>query len=278
MGMEKRTVKIIIAVAVTVIVIATILGLLLGLLLPQRYVELEVWPRSEEFNYYQPMIHFTPSDAGSWHPWYRRISEFLKVYETSVPDNPPRAPCTIHNQRDMIIRSDSCSVAMKVWAPCTADHFYGYPDGRPCVFLRLSHVHYWVPHPYNITSPLPIPQEMPQNLQFMMRQFPADKYGDTIWVSCEGEFTADKENIGPVHIVPMLLPPGFPTHRLHTADKIPYATRNLPDPVPGPLVAVYFENPRRGVVVNVECRIWSRDIIYSPSSRVGRARFELLVQ
>lgn len=40
-------------------------------------------------------------------------------------------------------------------------------------------------------------------------------------------------------------PPGFPTNRLHTADRLPYANRNIPDTDPGPLVAVQFLNPRR---------------------------------
>lgn len=277
MGLDKRTIKIIIVVTVVVLVIGGIIGLLLGLLLPQRYVELQVFPRSEEYSYKEPVIQFRSSDPGSWHPWYKRINDFLKVYETSVPENPPRAPCSTHNQRDLHMRSETCDLAMKMWTPCTADDFYGYPMGKPCVFLRLEYIHYWVPEPYNITSPLPIPMEMPPHLQQAMRQYPANQYGDHIWVSCGGEFTADQENIGPIQYIPARLPPGFPTNRLHTADRIPYVTRNLPDQTPGPVLAIFFENPRRGVLINVECRIWTRDIYYDRSSRVGRARFELSV-
>ncbi|CAH1645213.1 unnamed protein product [Spodoptera littoralis] len=278
MGLEKRTIKIIIIVAVVVLVIGGIIGLLLGLLLPQRYVELEVWPRSEEYNWEQPLIQVRGNDPGSWHVWYRRLNDFLRVYETSIPEEPPRAPCSVHNRRDQHLRSDPCDMAMRLWHPCTADDFYGYAMGKPCVFLRLSHIHYWVPEPYNITTPLAIPPDMPQHIREAMRHRPANQYGDFVWVSCGGEFSADKENIGPIQYIPAEYPPGFPLSRLHTADRIPYSARNLPDQVPGPLIAVHFENPRRGVVINVECRIWTRDIFYDPKSRYGRARFELFVE
>ncbi|XP_059058995.1 sodium/potassium-transporting ATPase subunit beta-2-like [Achroia grisella] len=277
MGLEKRTVKIIVIVLLTLLIIGGILGLVLGLLLHRRYVELEVWPRSEEYNWEQPRIQFRPSDAGSWHHWYRRINEFLRDYETTVPDEPPRAPCSIHNRRDQQMRSDNCDLAMRMWAPCTADEFYGYHIGKPCVFLRLSHIHYWVPEPYNMSMPMALPPEMPEHLKHAMHQYPARHYGDYVWVSCGGEYNADEENIGPIQYIPAGLPPGFLMSRLHTADRIPYSSRNMPDQIPGPLIAVFFENPRRGLLINVECRIWTRDIYYDRSSRVGRVRFELYI-
>ncbi|XP_030027442.2 sodium/potassium-transporting ATPase subunit beta-2 [Manduca sexta] len=277
MGLEKRTIKIIVIVAVVVLIIGGIIGLLLGLLLPQRYVELEVWPRSPEDTYNQPLIRFNPDNAGSWHDWYRRTNDFLREYETTTPEVPPRAPCSTHNQMDQVHRTEPCNVAMKMWTPCTADYFYGYNIGKPCVFLRLGYIHYWVPEPYNISANLPIPPEMPRHIQQALRQYPVYKYGDFVWVSCEGEFPSDQENIGPIQYIPAGMPPGFSTRRLHTADRIPYVARNLPDDTPGPIVAVLFENPRRGVLINVECRIWTRDIYYDRSSRVGRARFELYV-
>ncbi|CAH2065803.1 unnamed protein product, partial [Iphiclides podalirius] len=198
MGFEKRTVKIMVIVLVLLLVI-----------------ELEVWPRSDEYNHEEPLIHFRVNDPGSWHPWYKRISDFLSDYETNVPEDPPRAPCSVqrHEQR---VPNPNCERALSVWAPCIADNFYGYRDGTPCVFLRLSHY-----------------------------QRPASVFGDYVWVSCGGEFAADQENIGPLQYVPATQPPGFPTARLLTADHVPRAARSRPDPLSGPLVAVLFENPRR---------------------------------
>ncbi|GBP32081.1 hypothetical protein EVAR_80847_1 [Eumeta japonica] len=262
---------------------------------------------------------------------------------------------------------------MTEWQACTVDSNYGYAAGAPCVFLRLSNIHYWVPEPYNKT--LQLPSDMPEYLSriisgvsplepamsccsqadrstlvyvlflkpttvanpppFVPRpnlylpvvpwsltsarreltrthnsslrhariripdfgrsvqhpsttaslisgicvQYdrPVERDGDIIWVTCDGEFSSDKENIGPVQVLPVLSP-GFATRRLRTADRVPRAARNQPDHEPGPLVAVFFENPRRGMLINVECRVWARDIVYDPSSRVGRARFEIFVE
>ncbi|XP_039765193.1 sodium/potassium-transporting ATPase subunit beta-2-like [Pararge aegeria] len=289
MGLEKRTIKIIVIVAVTVLVIGGIIGLLLGLLLPYRYVELEVWPRADVYNYEQPLIQFRAADPGSWQPWFDKINTFLQAYETTVPEDPPRAPCSIqrHDQR---LTSPNCEQSLRAWMPCTADKFYGYNLGKPCVFLRLNHIHYWVPEPYNMTTRMSLPDDMPDNIKRAMQilaneqrnqnlqRLPSTLHGDYVWVSCNGEFSSDVENIGPIQYIPVHSPPGFPINRLHTADRIPRAARSLPDLNPAPLVAVYFENPHRGVVINVECRIWTRDIVYDRSSRVGRARFEILVE
>ncbi|CAK1603618.1 unnamed protein product [Parnassius mnemosyne] len=277
MGFEKRTVKIIVIVVVLLLVIGALIGLLVGLLLPYRYVELEVWPRSDEYNYKEPLIEFRINDPGSWQPWYNRITDFLRDYETTVPEDPPRAPCSVL-QRENRIPNPNCERALGIWSPCTADNYYGYRDGQPCVFLRLSHIHYWVPEPYNATMSMALPPEMPNHIKQIIHQRPAHIYGDFVWVSCGGEFSSDQENIGPLQYIPAGLPPGFPTSRLHTADRIPRAAQRLPDRLPGPLIAVFFENPRRGVLINVECRIWTRDILYDRSSHVGRARFEIYVE
>lgn len=54
-----------------------------------------------------------------------------------------------------------------------------------------------------------------------------------VWVSCEGENAADKENIGPIHLLPK---PGFPGHYFPFSNTENYLS---------PLVAVWFERPVR---------------------------------
>lgn len=54
-----------------------------------------------------------------------------------------------------------------------------------------------------------------------------------VWISCEGENPADTENIGSIQYIPRR---GFPSYYF------PYL--NQPDYLP-PLVAIYFENPKR---------------------------------
>lgn len=80
------------------------------------------------------------------------------------------------------------------------------------------------------------------------RDHPAHKYGDHVWLSCDGEYNADKESIGPIQYIPANQVPGFPTRLLHTADRISRVARNIPDQEPGPLIAVYFERPRSKLI------------------------------
>lgn len=54
----------------------------------------------------------------------------------------------------------------------------------------------------------------------------------TVWVSCDGEAPADRDNIGRLTLHPK---PGFPGYF--------YPYRNKPDYL-SPLIAIHFENPK----------------------------------
>ncbi|KAJ8955631.1 hypothetical protein NQ318_001462 [Aromia moschata] len=44
-----------------------------------------------------------------------------------------------------------------------------------------------------------------------------------------------------------------------------------------PLIAVHFEAPRRGILINIECKAWARNIIHDRVDRRGSVHFELMV-
>lgn len=83
-----------------------------------------------------------------------------------------------------------------------------------------------------------------------------------VWVSCEGENPADVENIGSIQYIPRR---GFPSYYfpyLNTEGYLP------------PLVAVYFENPRRKylnldkakswTIASLQLKVWTifkRDVV-----------------
>ncbi|XP_063376759.1 sodium/potassium-transporting ATPase subunit beta-2-like isoform X1 [Cydia fagiglandana] len=276
MGVEKRTVKIVVSVLVISVIIGCSLGLLFAFLLYQApYIELEAWPRLADDG--QRLIHFKTAEPGTWHPWVHRINGLLNEYETSTPEDPPHAPCSTHPYHEESGRSESCAHAMRYWHPCTIDTLYEYVRGTPCVFLRLAHIDQWTPQPYNTSVDLPIPNEMPDHLKkglFSLQNHPSAKLEDYIWVSCKGKSPLDEENVRHIRYIPEYLPPGFPIRRLRTADKTDASSLTNDG---GPLVAVLFQNLTRGVIINVECRIWTRDITYDGVSNIGRTTFELLV-
>ena len=76
---------------------------------------------------------------------------------------------------------------------------------------------------------------------------------------------ADKENIGPIRYAPS---------QVIKANYFPYTNQ------PGylsPFVMVNFEQPARGVLINVECKAWAANIKHDRQDREGSVHFKLLI-
>jgi sodium/potassium-transporting ATPase subunit beta len=110
-----------------------------------------------------------------------------------------------------------------------------------------------------------------------------------IWVSCEGENPADIENLGPVNYIPKR---GFPGYYF------PFMNQRGYQP---PVLAINFERPKSefspllchnrrnvintpshfslpaGVLINIECKAWARNIAHDRADRRGSVHFELMV-
>ena len=126
---------------------------------------------------------------------------------------------------------------------CTEANNYGYPQGTPCVLLKLNKVskhpytshcapmiipgqndvsysrypnpiplqiYGWNPKPYDKKKKLP--ENAPKSLKDFVTKWEtdhADRVGHMVWLSCEGENPADVENIGEIKYFPY---PGIPTY------------------------------------------------------------------
>ncbi|CAG2062736.1 unnamed protein product [Timema podura] len=88
---------------------------------------------------------------------------------------------------------------------------------------------------------------------------------NTVWVSCQGENPADVENMGPVQYYPKR---GFPGFYFPFQNKPGYQS---------PLVAVFFEKPAIGVLINIECKAWAHNIHHDRAERRGSVHFELMI-
>jgi len=84
-------------------------------------------------------------------------------------------------------------------------------------------------------------------------------------VSCAGESTADVENMGAIQYLPRR---GFPGYYFPFKNTQGYLS---------PLVAVFFEKPKYGVLINIECKAWAHNIIHDRFERRGSVHFELMV-
>jgi len=87
-----------------------------------------------------------------------------------------------------------------------------------------------------------------------------------IAITCEGENPADKENIGKLRYIP--------ENQSIRANYFPYSKQKG---YQSPFVMIQFEKPNRGVLINIECKAWAKNIRYDRMEREGSVHFELLV-
>lgn len=87
-----------------------------------------------------------------------------------------------------------------------------------------------------------------------------------VFVSCHGQNPNDRDSIGSIRIEPF----GFPYYY--------YPYTNIKGYL-SPLVSVQFENPKAGLVINVECIAWAPNIIYhgGERDRQGSVHFEIMI-
>ncbi|XP_022112352.2 sodium/potassium-transporting ATPase subunit beta-2 [Pieris rapae] len=213
------------------------------------------------------LIYYKANDKGSVLRWAQVIDDFLDEYrkkgsgsgeasgaENRVPCSPTSAPVGEHQV---------CDVPVDDFNPCTSAKQYNFEEGGPCVFLKLNKIFNWTPRAYNTTEGLP--DNMPEDLKQHIKLVSGKPEANTVWVSCEGENPADVENIGPIQYIPRR---GFPNFYYPFTNKEGYLS---------PLVAVLFEKPRTGVLINIECKAWAKNIQYDRYERRGSVHFELMV-
>lgn len=209
------------------------------------------------------LIWFKQSDYGFVN-WTNQIGKFLEPYNKISKD-----PLLSNNVQNCSYDNPKapgkvCRVPLDRMQPCN-QQFYKYDAGSPCIFLKLNKIYNWVPDFYNDTNHLP--EKMPQELKNKIREKAKDnpKELNTVWISCGGENAADKEHIGIIHMFPQH---GFPGFYFPFSNEHGYLS---------PLVAVWFQNPARGVLINVECKAWAKNIIYDRHDRRGSVHFELMI-
>ncbi|KAJ8877281.1 hypothetical protein PR048_021735 [Dryococelus australis] len=88
---------------------------------------------------------------------------------------------------------------------------------------------------------------------------------NTVWVSCAGENPADVEYLGRIEYIPHR---GFPGYFYPYENSVGYLS---------PILAIHLVRPRTGILINIECRAWARNIQHDRHERVGMVHFELMI-
>ncbi|XP_056642444.1 sodium/potassium-transporting ATPase subunit beta-2 [Diorhabda carinulata] len=223
-------------------------------------------PMPPESNVESTLIWYKSSDKGNVHYWQEELRKFLRPYHK---ENNPHYNNV--EQCSMFVSPTPgkvCDVKMtpQKWHPCLDEAGFGFEDekGGPCIFLKLNKIYNWYPEYYNSTN-LPDSSVMSEYLRKDILDAETRNEHQMVWVTCEGENPADKENIGPLRYIPQR---GF------SSQYFPFKNQ---DGYLSPLVAVHFETPKRGVLINIECKAWAKNIIHDRIDRRGSVHFELMI-
>lgn len=188
--------------------------------------------------------------------WMGLVDDFLEPYNNTEGSSmkhcdykPTHAP------------NDVCVVDLHSFGPCSKTNSYGYKTNEPCIFLKLNKIFGWTPEVYD--EPIP---SMPLDLQQEINRT-APEQRNQIWVSCDGHYSKDKEHFGNITYYPSQ---GFPYYY--------YPYLNQPGYL-SPLVAVQINNPNKNNFLEIECRAWAKNIIYSGSlrDRKGSVTFQIIM-
>jgi len=243
-------------------------------------------PHPPDSNIESTLIHYRKGDYnGNWQPWVKRLNDFLEDYHNLKEDSNKKP-----NKNADIVDCDFnkgpgpeqiCKVNVEglFQGMCTNETQYGWKAGTPCIAIKLNKIFDWKPEPFKKWTELPngtcgegelppcesAPKDLIDFVKEKQEMPGSPMVGNMVWLSCEGENPADRENLGPVKYYPQ---PGIPKYYF------PY--KNQPGYL-SPLVFAHLEKPKQGVLIAVSCKAWAQNLVHDVMERVGTVHFELMI-
>lgn len=202
-------------------------------------------------DFHTTMIRFEQGRPHSYKPFSDHVQAVLDQYENQAQESEAFIDCQNLKEADRD-KGKACRFQIdSLGMNCTWQRDYGYDDGKPCILLKLTKIFNWEPDLY---------QEEDRPPQLGDRFSPAH-----IGVTCEGENPIDDENMGPLYYWPRQ---GFPQYYYPYKNQEGYRA---------PLVMVQFLRPTNGIVINVWCKAWARNIHHHRYDNMGSIHFEMLI-
>ncbi|KAH8238926.1 hypothetical protein KR038_008219 [Drosophila bunnanda] len=202
------------------------------------------------------VIQFNGKKPAESDYWIELIDDFLRDYNHT--EGREMKHC---NYGQTNVPGDVCVFNTDLFGDCSRANNYGYKANQPCIFLKLNKIFSWTPEVFDAPE-----KDMPEDLQQVINGTAMEERKQ-IWVSCNGHLSKDKELFQNIKYFPSQ---GFPAYY--------YPYMNQPGYL-SPLVAVQFVSPPKGQMLDVECRAWAKNIIYSGSARdrKGSVTFQIIV-
>jgi sodium/potassium-transporting ATPase subunit beta len=238
-------------------------------------------PPPPDINIDSTLMHFRKGDYnGDWHGWSERLDDFLIKYKEHLPANKEKikpdakvdlVECSFDSPPgpEQICELDAVGLFQ---GDCTKENNYGYRNGTPCIAIKLNKIYGWVPEPYQNDSQ--IPDEAPEGLKTYVKSLMArpegqqssgPKVGRTVFVTCEGENPADRENIGEIVYYPYQ---GIPDYYYPYENQAGYLS---------PIVFAHLKNPKAGVLIAISCKAWANGLVHDVQERIGTVHFEIMI-
>lgn len=91
-------------------------------------------------NVHMSLIKYSRFDSQEYLKYTENIEAFLEYYKSinSKPDD-QFGDCTKRN-RDI---EKTCKYSLSKLGNCSAENLYGYPEGKPCVIVKLNKVSFY---------------------------------------------------------------------------------------------------------------------------------------
>jgi len=224
-----------------------------------------------------------PDTGGNWQKHKDNMDAFLAEYEPGYWANAGASQTKCQWSRPPLNKDEACEFNIE-WLSdprsdikCISEEHYGYSHGKPCLLLKLNRVYGWLPQPYfNITQvdnhpemPADLKQHIRKTWEDNCRGFPDKEERcpelNIVWLHCDGELDADKENIGSVTYTPWR---GFPAYFFPYWNQLGYLQ---------PVVMVQLKNPTPGVLINMQCSAWANFIDHDSQKMRGSVHLEFLM-
>ncbi|XP_050389779.1 sodium/potassium-transporting ATPase subunit beta [Patella vulgata] len=199
------------------------------------------------------LIRYLHKEAESYKVFTTELDEYLATYSQQSTNNSNVVECNTTDLRPD--ETKPCRVDIEALTQnCSSSNGYGFPDGEPCVLLKLNKIFNWIPEKYT-----DLPEDMPEDVK-------ADYFTKSqIWISCEGENPGDSENLG--------TPVFYPTQGLG----LQYFPFQNQKGYLAPVIFVKFVGIKKHLGLMVECKAWAKNIKHNRSLKEGSVHFEILV-
>jgi len=217
------------------------------------------------------LIWFRHGEAnGNYEPWIERLEDHLKDYKDenfqSSPAGTENGP--VECPEGTKTSSGFCKVNTEdiFQDRCTFNSSYGFREGKPCILIKLNKIYGWEPPVFEIEEDLPenIPPQIKDDFLKNIEDNNA-ALNDKVWLHCDGENPADRENLGHITYFP---------DRGFGAQYFPFMNQKQ---YLAPIVFAALDNPKKGVMIAVECKAWVMGIRHDSMDRIGLVHFELMI-